>query len=224
MCGRFIQTTDADVLAAIYQIQVPFSLTLRYNAAPTQELAVIRRVDADAPREVAHLRWGLVPSWARPDKLPTLINARSETAAEKPSFERSLARRRCLVLTDGWYEWLRQDKVKRPFVFRRRDRAPFVYAGIWERWRRGDEPLESFAILTTEANEAMAEVHHRMPVVIDPADQDLWLDPSITDPERVAHLLRPSEPALWEATEVVPLVNKVHNQGPGLLEPVAPAE
>ncbi len=220
MCGRFIQTTDADVLAAIYQIPLPFSLMLRYNAAPTQELAVIRRVDPDAPREVAHLRWGLVPSWAKPGKLPTLINARSETAAEKPSFKRALARRRCLVLTDGWYEWLREDKVKRPFVFRRRDRAPFVYAGIWERWSRGDAPVESFSILTTQANATMEKVHHRMPVVVDAAHQDLWLDPEMTDVSQLMSLLGPSAAEDWEATEVVPKVNKVHNQGPELLEPV----
>lgn len=220
MCGRFIQTTDVDVLAAIYQIPLPVSLTVRYNAAPTQALPVIRRVDPDAPREIAHLRWGLVPSWARPDKLPTLINARSETAAEKPSFRQALSRRRCLVLTDGWYEWLRQDKVKRPFLFRRTDRSPFVFAGLWERWTRGDAPVESFTILTTHANEAMAGVHHRMPVVIAPADQALWLDPAVTDPAAVLPLLVPSAAQDWDAVEVVPLVNKVSNQGPGLLEPV----
>lgn len=221
MCGRYIQTTDADVLAAIYRIPTPFSLMLRYNAAPTQGLALVRRLDADAPRQVAHLRWGLVPSWAKPERLPTLINARAETAAEKPSFKRALSRRRCLVLSDGWYEWLREDKVKRPFIFRRRDRAPFVYAGIWERWTRGETPIESFSILTTDANAAMEKVHHRMPVVVSPGDQDLWLDPAVTDPDRVRHLLVPSPAEDWESTEVVPRVNKVQHQGPELLEPVA---
>jgi putative SOS response-associated peptidase YedK len=220
MCGRFIQTTDADVLAAIYQIQLSFSLRVRYNAAPTQELAVIRRVDGDAPREVAHLRWGLVPSWARPGKLPTLINARSETAAEKPSFKRALARRRCLVLSDGWYEWLRDGKSRRPFLFRRKDRAPFVYAGIWERWTRGDAPLMSFSILTTQANPAMEKVHHRMPVVVHPSDHDLWLDPDVMDLDRLQSMLAASPASDWDTIEVVPLVNNVNNQGPELLEPV----
>ncbi len=207
------------MLAAIYQIPLPFSLTVRYNAAPTQQLAVLRREDAEAPRGVAHLRWGLVPSWARPGKLPTLINARSETAAEKPSFKRALGRRRCLVFADGFYEWLREGKDRRPFVARRRDRAPVVFGGIWERWSRGPEPLESFAILTTTANETLSAIHHRMPVVIAPEDQALWLDPETTDPSRLSPILQPSPATDWELTEVVPRVNNVRNQGPGLLEP-----
>ncbi len=143
MCGRFIQTTDAEVLAAIYQVPLPFSLALRYNAAPTQRLAVIRRMACEAPREIAHLRWGLIPAWVKAEQPVTLmINARSETAAKKPSFRRPLARTRCLVPTDGWYEWLRDGEKKRPFLFRRRDRAPFVFAGIWERWLAGPEPVD----------------------------------------------------------------------------------
>ncbi len=222
MCGRFLQTTDADVLAAIYQITLPFTLSVRYNAAPTQQLAVLRRVDADAPREVAHLRWGLVPGWARPPKLPTLINARSETAAEKASFRRALRQRRCLVFADGFYEWLREGRSRRPFVARRRDRAPVVFAGIWERWTRGEEPIESFAILTATANDTLSAVHGRMPVVIPPEQQALWLDPTLTEVEAIAPLLVPSPAEDWELTEVVPLVNNVRNQGPGLLEEVRP--
>ncbi len=220
MCGRFIQTTDADVLAAIYAIPLSFSLTPRYNAAPTQALPVIRQLTRGTPREIAHLRWGLVPSWTRGGKLPTHINARCETALEKPSFKTALSRRRCLVLTDGWYEWLREGPKKRPFLFRRKDRAPFVYAGLWERWCRGGEVLESFAILTTKANGAMEKVHHRMPVVVEPSDQATWLDPTVHDVAQVRHVLAPSLASDWEAMEVVPRVNKVQNQGPELLEPM----
>jgi len=206
MCGRFTLRTPLTVLTQQFlfelgelpQIEWPAA---RDNICPTQDVAVVRQA-AGGGRELALLHWGLIPSWAKDKKIASsLINARCETVAEKPAFRTALARRRCLILADGFYEWKKEGKQKLPFLFESKDKRPFAFAGLWERWRgcgpsgqRPDEsipPLESCTIITTEANELCCPVHERMPVILDPADYDLWLDPSVTDSRRLLPLLTP---------------------------------
>jgi putative SOS response-associated peptidase YedK len=205
MCGRYTLRTPLTVLAQ----QFLFDLgdlpqdewtTSRDNICPTQDVAVVRQPVAGGRRELAMLHWGLIPSWAKDKKMASsMINARSETVAEKPAFRTALARCRCLILADGFYEWKKEGKKRLPFLFQTKDELPFAFAGLWERWRgsgasgkspdESQPPLESCTIITTEANDLCRPVHERMPVILDPADYDLWLDPAVTDAQRLLPLL-----------------------------------
>lgn len=191
MCGRFsLRSRDVE-WAALFP-EVPFPLfEPRPNVAPTQPILAVRMNDARV-REAVWLRWGLVPSWANAVKTGySLFNARSEEAAEKPSFRTALRRRRCLILADGFYEWETVGKRKTPHRFRRPDGAPLTLAGLWERWERDGAVVESATILTTQASADVAFLHDRMPVLLGPSDFATWLDPSIQDPGVVRELLRP---------------------------------
>jgi putative SOS response-associated peptidase YedK len=199
MCGRFTLRTPLTVLAE----QFLFDLNdvppeawpgPRFNVAPTQAVAVVRQPAAREKRELALMHWGLIPSWAKDAKMASkMINARCETLAEKPSFRTALARRRCLILADGFYEWKTEGKKKQPFCFHLAEDRPFAFAGLWECWRgpggSDGPPLESCTIVTTSANALCRELHERMPVILAPADYDLWLDPGVTDPQQVLPLL-----------------------------------
>jgi putative SOS response-associated peptidase YedK len=193
----------------------------RWNVAPTQLAPVL--VNRPTPT-VENLRWGLVPRWA--DDLAIggkLINARGESAAEKPAFRDALARRRCLVPIDGFYEWRAEGKRRAPLWIRREPRRAFALAGLWERWRAPDgEPIHSFAILTTAATAALAAIHDRMPVILGPADWARWLHPEPLPPEALVDLLAPSDTPL----AVVPVseaVNSPRVDGPECLAPPAQA-
>jgi len=222
MCGRMIQITPLEALRAIFGFTGAPNLRPRYNLAPTQEAAVVR--DRGQGREIALLRWGLVPSWAKDTSgAARLINARSETAADKPSFRTALRRHRCLVPVDGFYEWQAAGagRRKQPFVIRRPDHTPFALAGLWERWHGPEgEALETLAVLTTTANRTLSSLHERMPVVLAPERWPLWLDggaplPAVTD------LLRPAPDDALEMRPVSPRVGSVANDDPGLMEPVS---
>src|SRR6478752_3793860 len=205
MCGRFTLRTPLTVLSQQFLFELgglPRDdwATPRDNICPTQDVAVVRLAAVGGPRELAMLHWGLIPSWAKDKKIASsMINARCETVAEKPAFRTALARRRCLILADGFYEWKKEGKQKLPFLFQAKEGRPFAFAGLWERWRGcGPErkspddskpPLESCTIVTTEANELCRPIHERMPVILDPADYGLWLDPAVTDPQRLLPLL-----------------------------------
>lgn len=166
----------------------PVDLTPRYNVAPGQPVATVRAQDGE--RRLSILRWGLIPSWSQLPAARRPINARAETAAEKPMFRSAFRARRCLIPADGFYEWAQRDGVKQPYFIARDDGGPMAFAGIWERWRVPEgEPLprflagaapgeavETFAILTTEASAAMARIHHRMPAILSPESFDPWLD------------------------------------------------
>jgi putative SOS response-associated peptidase YedK len=166
------------------------------------------------------MRWGLVPSWAEDPSIGNrMINARSETAAGKPSFRAAMKSRRCLVPADGFYEWKVVDGGKQPMHVRRRDRAVFAFAGLWEVWTKGAEPLETFTILTTGPNDVLRPIHDRMPVILAKDDWPLWLDPDGKDAAAVAPLLRPCPGDGWEAVPVSRFVNNPRNEGPGCLEP-----
>jgi putative SOS response-associated peptidase YedK len=223
MCGRYSITTPVEAMRGLFGFAGPgLNLQPRYNAAPTQELPVVRRVADGEARELVLLRWGLVPSWAKDIKIASrLINARAETVAEKPSFRSAFRRRRCLVPADGFYEWKKAAAggQKQPFRIRLPDGGPFAFAGLWERWQpEGGEAVESFTIVTTEAAPAIHDIHARMPVILPTADYRSWLDPAATSDDLGA-LLRPYEAPL-EADPVSTAVNNVRNDTPDCLEPV----
>ena len=190
MCGRFTLTTPAAEWAALFELDPVPDFEPRYNIAPTQQVAAVRsssraqheeaRSEQDgASREFAMLRWGLVPHWAKePDlKGRTLINARSETVAERPSFRDSFRFRRCLIVADGFYEWQPAVPVKQPYWIHLDTEKTFAFAGLWDAWSDGTETLESCTILTTAANEALRPIHDRMPVILGPESYDSWIAP-----------------------------------------------
>jgi putative SOS response-associated peptidase YedK len=177
MCGRFAFYSPSEATAALFGVAGSLDIEPRYNVAPTQDIAAIR-VNEDQQRELVTFRWGLVPSWAKDPSIGNrMINARAETVAEKPSFRAAYKRRRCLVLADGFYEWVREAGGKTPYFITRADEQPLAFAGLWEHWRdkESDVSLETATLITTTANEFMQQLHHRMPVVLDPATADSWL-------------------------------------------------
>jgi putative SOS response-associated peptidase YedK len=221
VCGRFAFYSPHEAVVRLFGLPAAPEVEPRWNIAPTQFVATVR--EAGGPRELAMLHWGLVPSWAKEKSIGArMINARSETLTEKPSFRSAFQRRRCLVLADGWYEWQRAGAVKQPFYIGFDDGAPFGMAGLWERWRdpATGEPLESCCIVTTTPAPAVAHVHDRMPAIIPPAGYAKWLDPRNGDTARLARLLGPCELPGLAARPVSRRVNDARNQGPELSEPV----
>jgi putative SOS response-associated peptidase YedK len=221
MCGRFSQSQTAEAIARAFQVTVP-SLTPRYNVAPTQSVATVLQTPEHKDRQFKMLHWGLIPSWAKDPKMGAkLINARTETVAEKPAFRSAFRKRRCLVVADGFYEWQQQEntKQKQPYYFRLNDRHPFAFAGLWEHWENGNgEEIESCTLLTTEPNELMRPVHNRMPVILDPNDYDLWLDLEVQKPELLQPLLRPYPSEEMMAYPVSKAVNKPSNDNAECVE------
>jgi putative SOS response-associated peptidase YedK len=193
-----------------------------YNVAPTQPIAVVRLKPEGAGRRLDWLRWGLIPNWC--EELPRaapMINARAETAAEKPAFRSPFRQRRCLVPSDGFYEWQKQGDRKQPYCIRRKDGKPFAFAGLWDAWKTPEnEVLESCTILTTEANDLLRPVHDRMPVILQPSDFDRWLDPRLQKPEDVQSLLRPYATDAMTAFPISSYVNSTKNEGPKCVEPM----
>ena len=219
MCGRYTLNSRADVVAKVFGVHMHAMLPARYNIAPSQPVLAIR---GQPQRELVALRWGLVPFWADDRGIGSrLTNARSETAATKPAFRSSFRSRRCLILADGFYEWQACDGGKQPYSIRLKSGKPFGMGGLWDRWEKAGEPIESCAILTCDANEAMQVIHDRMPVVIPPESFDLWLDPTTKD---VSRLLRPFHPDEMTAYPVSTLVNNVRNDSSKCVEPLQAVE
>jgi putative SOS response-associated peptidase YedK len=190
------------------------ALLPRYNIAPSQRIAVIRALAAGS-RELAFLHWGLIPAWATdPAIAARLINARAETAAEKPAFRAAMRRRRCLIPADGFYEWQKTETAKRPFFFQLQDERPFAMAGLWETWQGPDGPVESCTILTTAANELVAKLHERMPVILEPQAYAAWLDPNLVDPAQLAEWLKALPASQMKSFPVSRLVNSPKNETP----------
>jgi putative SOS response-associated peptidase YedK len=222
MCGRFTLTDpDADLAVQFNLPEIP-DLRPRYNIAPTQPVAAVRVPAKSSAREMVLLRWGLIPFWARDPKIGSqMINARSETVAEKPAFRAAFRRRRCLVVADGFYEWQKTDGTKQPFYIRLRDARPFAFAGLWEHWKGPDDTaIESCTLLTTQPNDLLRAVHNRMPVILQPRDYDLWLDPEIEKPELLRPLLLPYPPEKMDAYPVSRYVNSPNNDDPSCVEPL----
>lgn len=222
MCGRYTLSTPADLVADFFSLEEAVDLKPRFNIAPTQSAAVIRQTEGR--RHLAELRWGLIPSWARDIGFGhKTLNARAETAAVKPSFRQAFRRRRCLVAADGFYEWAKVGRQKLPHYFYLHDGGPMALAGLWESWRDPTgELLESFTILTTEANALVAQAHARMPVILPPHRHAQWLDPQVTDPAAVQPLLEPYLAGEMGAHPVSQEVNSPANDSPLCVEPVGP--
>lgn len=224
MCGRYTLSTPTDLLSELYELESTVAISPRFNIAPTQEAPVLRRDSASGARMLDLLKWGLVPFWAKDPAIGNrMINARSETVAEKPSFRTSFRKKRCLVLADGFYEWQATTAgPKQPFFFHRSDGRPFAMAGLWDRWDKGaDDPLETFTILTTEANEVVAPVHKRMPVILEGSSFEEWLDPELEDKGLLSKLLEPAPTSFLEAVPVSTYVNSPGNEGPRCVEPIS---
>lgn len=219
MCGRFAQRSPAKKVGKQFKVREVPPLAERYNVAPAQALLAVR--EGSGGREAAFLKWGLVPRWAKDPGIGNkLINARSETVTEKPSFREAFARRRCLVPADGFFEWARRGDRKRPFYFHMRDGEPFAIAGLWERWEGEGGPLETCTLLTTEANELLAPYHDRMPVILRPDDYEAWLDPDARGSRELTELMRPYAHAEMRAYEVSAIVNSPSNDDPRCVEPI----
>lgn len=177
MCGRFAFYSPSEATAALFGVDASAPVLPRFNIAPTQFIAAIRD-DENEQRELTMLRWGLIPFWAKDPAIGNrMINARAETVAEKPSFRNAYRNRRCLILADGFYEWRRIGEQKTPYLISLADGSPFAFAGLWEQWqdKESEESIQSTAIITTAADEYMSQIHHRMPVVLQPENADRWL-------------------------------------------------
>ena len=228
MCGRFtLRTPIADVADLFDLLPGDMAVALaekpRFNIAPTQPILAVRDRVAGTGRELVRLRWGLVPSWAEgPGSGNLLINARGETVATKPAFREAFRKRRCLIPSDGFYEWRRQDGAKQPYYIRLADERPFAFAGLWEHWRRGTETIDSCTIITTKANSLVRELHDRMPVIFDVAAFERWLGPAVEDLAALLPLLEPCAADTLTVFPVSTIVNRAGFDDPKCIEPGAP--
>lgn len=222
MCGRYTISSPLDELLALFSATGRPNFGPTWNAAPTQSLPIARR-GRDGGARLSLVRWGLVPHWSKtgPSGAKPLINARSETAAHKPTFRQALARRRALIPADGFYEWTKDEtadgEARQPWFITRTDGAPMVFAGVWERWGEEAERVDSFAILTTQANADIAHLHHRTPVMLTPDRFAPWLAPE-TD---LAPFLTAPPDGVLNAVKVSPTVNSARRDGPELIAPIA---
>jgi putative SOS response-associated peptidase YedK len=214
MCGRFTLRAKPKWIAEQPDLFDTLDLVPRYNIAPTQPVATVRVAENGAV-EIAKLRWGLLPSWVKdPKSFPLLINAQSETVAEKPSFRSAFKRRRCLILADGYYEWKAIGKKKLPYYYRLKTEDVFAIAGLWEARTEDDKTTESCTILTTEANALASAVHTRMPVILADKERMLWLDHDVEEPKALLELLRPYAGDDLICYPVNPVVNRATIDSP----------
>jgi len=217
MCGRFAFYSPSEATAALFGATSSTEVVPRYNIAPTQFIAAVRRDEQDST-ELVMLRWGLVPFWAKDPSIGNrMINARAETLAEKPSFRDAYKKRRSLILADGFYEWRKEGDSKTPYFISLADESPFAFAGLWENWnsKESDESLQTTAIITTDANDYLAQVHQRMPVVMRPERAERWLD---GDMELLSEVI--DSPPAFRAWPVDRKVNNARNEDAALIDPV----
>lgn len=212
MCGRFTLRAPTSRIADFFGVSVHDPWQPRFNVAPTQWIPAIRC--QDSRREIVNLHWGLIPSWAKEQRIgASMINARAETLAEKPAFRTAFRRKRCLIPGDGFYEWQKVDaKTKIPHLFEMKDEAPFAFAGLWERWHSQDgRTLESCTIVTTAANSLVEKVHDRMPVILKESSFEAWLDPAMEDVDELIPMLAPFPASKMKATQVSTVINNARN-------------
>ena len=218
MCGRFTLRTPTPVLIDTFRASVAPEWSPRFNIAPTQSIPVVRQT-SNGEREIETMHWGLIPFWAKEPGIGNrMINARSETLTEKPAFRQAANKRRCLVITDGYFEWKKMGKTKQPYWIRMRDEGPFAMAGLWESWRgppatnqQASDPLLSCTIVTTTSNALTQDVHDRMPVILDPEDWETWLAPERTADDEICALMRPFDSDPMKMDAVSTRVNNVRN-------------
>ena len=224
MCGRFTLTASFEQIIERFEIEQFIEEDLfspSYNVAPSQ--SVLSVINDGSKNRVGFLRWGLIPSWAKDEKIGfKLINARAETLNEKPSFRQAYRSRRCLVIADSFYEWKRHDdKTKTPMRIKLKSDQLFSMAGIWEQWKSPQgKSIFTCSVITTAPNELVKDIHDRMPVILKPEDEKIWLDRAITDTARLDHLLKPLDPDLMEAYEVSSLVNSPKNNSVELIQEI----
>lgn len=220
MCGRFTFAISPELLAEVFDVTILEKLPRRYNIAPTEKVLAIRRNGAG--NMAVLVRWGLIPSWAKDPSIGSrMINARCETAHEKPAFRGALSTRRCIIPASGFFEWSTTPKGKFPYYIRMKDGSPLAIAGIWDSWKSPDgEIIETCAILTTVSNRLVQPLHERIPVLLHLSEYDLWLDREVTNPEKLHSLYQPYPPDLMEMYRVSPLVNNVRNDSPDCIEPI----
>ncbi|MGE0744501.1 MAG: SOS response-associated peptidase [Rhodospirillales bacterium] len=227
MCGRYSLTTAPEAMRRLFEFDNLPNLAPRYNIAPTQLAPVVRRHRDGPGRELVLLRWGLIPSWSKDASGGArMINARADTAAEKPAFRAAFRARRCLVPADGFYEWRTEEGRKQPFRIGFKGGAAFAFAGLWESWTVRDGPevgttIETYAVLTTDANAKLSPIHDRMPVILPPADWAAWHDPA-TPAEAAQAMLRPHPPEPMAFYRVSLRVNSVRNDDAECIAPLNP--
>ena len=220
MCGRYALDAVPEQLVELFELANELDFKPRYNIAPSQLNPVIQHTTVEG-RVALLAKWGLLPSWAKDPKMVKPINAKSETAASGPMFRAAFRRNRILVPTSGYYEWKAQGSTKQPYFIRLADSAPFAFGGLLEHWKGDAGVVVTYTILTTAANELMATVHDRMPVIIRPADYSTWLDPALTDPEAVRSLTLPYPSDEMDKYAVSTRVNKPSVDDATLIEAVA---
>ena len=226
MCGRFTQQLPSEEICDLYSVRgtsLPPKRRVRYNGAPGQDFAACR-LDEDGARAIALLRWGLVPSWARDATIARrLINARSETVHNKPSFRSAFRSRRCLVPANGWFEWQKTGRGKQPYYLTPADGSPLSFAALWERWDPRSGPLETFTIITTPASPELEDIHHRQPAIIEPRWFSTWLDP-LAPLQALLEVVREPCCGPFERRPVSSRVNRVGNDDPDVLPPLTESE
>jgi putative SOS response-associated peptidase YedK len=221
MCARYVITSPADAVRALFGYTERTNFPPRYNVAPTQPIPIVR-LEAGKPA-LALARWGFLPAWVKdPRTFSLLVNARGESVLDKPAFRNAVRRRRCLIPADGFYEWS-DTRPRRPFFVRPKAGGPIAFAGLWETWTAPNgEEVDTAAIVTTRSNRPLAVIHDRMPVIVPPEAFNLWLDCAAVDATTAAALFVPSPDRLLESYEVSTAVNRAANDSPELITP-APA-
>jgi putative SOS response-associated peptidase YedK len=226
MCARYSLIATAEELVEWFKLRKQLTLAPRYNIAPTQPVMVVRQDPDTSERAFELMRWGLIPSWAKDPSIGNkMINARSETAAEKPSFRTAMKRRRCLLPVSGYYEWKALDKRKQPYLIRPKEAPLMAFAGLWESWNspEGDQ-VQSCTLLTQDARGAMRDIHDRMPVLLAPEHYDAWLDPAQQDGQGLLGRIGLIPDESLEAIPVSTHVNNPRHEGPGCIAPLRPEE
>ena len=219
MCGRFTLKTPAKQVANLFAGLPDPDFEQSYNIAPSQNVAAVRNEAGTA--KWARLKWGLIPSWSADPKIGyKMINARSETIAEKPSFSAAFKKRRCLIAADGFYEWKTVNKKKMPIYIHLKEQQPFFFAGVWEKNSKTETEIESCTIITTEANPLLSPIHHRMPVILPEEHFEMWLDPEFSERQSLEALLQPYPEEESAYYSVDPKVNKPGCNDPSCVEPI----
>ena len=225
MCSRYSLTSPAEAVRAMFRTVRDHAYPPRYNIAPTQPVAIVR-VGADLKRELALVRWGLIPGWVKtPDTFATILNARAETVMEKPSFKGAMRHRRCLVPADAFYEWTGKAGAKQPHMISRANGPGLMaFAGLWEHWQGAEgSEIETMAIVTVASNGAMRRIHDRMPAILPEAAFDDWLNIRGVRDREVMHLLQPAPDDLLKIVPIKPAINNARLEGASLQDPADPA-
>ncbi|MBT2707206.1 SOS response-associated peptidase [Pseudomonas sp. ISL-84] len=220
MCGRFTLTETINKLQMTFEFEYSGGeIVPRYNIAPSQNILTI--IGSGEQRIGKQMKWGLVPFWAKDEKIGyKMINARAEGIDSKPSFKKPFKSKRCLIPADGFYEWKKTEEGKQPYRFIIKNEEPFAFAGVWDMWDKGDNPLMSCTIITTVPNEVTEEVHDRMPVILKESDFEDWLNPNFDDTEYLKSLLVPYPAEKMDKYPVSSKVNSPKNEMAELISPL----